>query len=405
MSDRHTLRKALTVAHDSTQYIIIGAGLFGTAAAWRLAQSGKDVIILERSIPASDSGSSHGSARIFRYPYMDQPTTSLVKEARTQWNELEATTEKRLITPSGCLDTGSVRNPEHLANLLILEGIEHELLDAASAQQRWPQFNFSGTVLWHPGAGVINAGESVAAMNNLAISAGAHLRCGWEVESVTSHGTGYRVTSTTGDTVEGEQVIVASGGWLPKLLGNLQLPQGFLERMPEIQVRQENAYHFYYRDTADWGETPLGNYTSWPCLISKEPGYQGYALPGGGDAGFRGQKVAEYNGGRVIRNAGDQNGVIDAANRHRVIDFVKANCPGLDPTPYAETTCIFTSIPDDRMIIDRAEGITIVSACSGQGAKFAPLIGSTIYELVTGTSTSQPRELFRAHPQRFLQEA
>jgi|GEM_PF-5176736 len=56
------------------------------------------------------------------------------------------------------------------------------------------------------------------------------------------------------------------------------------------------------------------------------------------------------------------------------------------------------------MIIDRAEGITIVSACSGQGAKFAPLIGSTIYELVTSTNTQQPRELFRAHPQRFLQE-
>lgn len=403
MSDRHTLRKALTVAHDSTQYIIIGAGLFGTAAAWRLAQSGKDVIILERSIPASDSGSSHGSARIFRYPYMDQPTTSLVKEARTQWNELEAITGKRLITPSGCLDTGSVRNPEHLANLLSLEGIEHELLDATSAQQRWPQFNFSGPVLWHPGAGVINAGESVAAMNNLAISAGAHLRCGWEVESVTRHGTGYRVTSTSGDTVEGEQVIVASGGWLPKLLGNLQLPQGFLERMPEIQVRQENAYHFHYRDTADWGETPLGENTSWPCLISKEPGFQGYALPGGGDAGFRGQKVAEYNGGRVIRNAGDQDGVIDAANRQRVIDFVKSSCPGLIPEPYAETTCIFTNIPDDHMIIDRAEGITIVSACSGQGAKFAPLIGSTIYELVTGDI--QTPELFRAHPQRFLQEA
>lgn len=333
MSDRHPPRKALTVAHDSTQYIIIGAGLFGTAAAWRLAQSGKDVIILERSIPATESGSSHGSARIFRYPYMNQPTTSLVKDARSQWNELEAITGKRLITPSGCLDTGSVRNPELLASILSFEGIEHELLDADAAKQRWPQLNFPGPVLWHPGAGVINAGETVAAMNNLAIQAGAHLRCGWEVESVARQGAGYRVTSTTGDIVEGEQVIVASGGWLPSLLGNLQLPQGFLERMPEIQVRQENAYHFHYRDTADWGETPLGNYTSWPCLISKEPGFQGYALPGGGDAGFRGQKVAEYNGGRVIRNAGDQDGVVDAANRHRVIDFVKPTARALIRRP------------------------------------------------------------------------
>ena len=70
--------------------VIIGAGLAGSAAAWRIAETGRDVVVLERDEPAGHWGSSHGSARIFRYAYPDPFYAALVADARRGWDELEA---------------------------------------------------------------------------------------------------------------------------------------------------------------------------------------------------------------------------------------------------------------------------------------------------------------------------
>ncbi len=391
------MNDSTTARSESATYAIIGAGLSGAAAAWRLAQTGAEVIVLEREIPASEHGSSHGSARIFRYGYLDPYYADLVVQARSSWDELEQAAAARLITPSGSLDFGAIRNPRALAAVLEGAGVDHELLGRADAAGRWPQLHFDTEVLWHPGAGVIDAEASVHAMLELAQAHGAQLRTGWEAVSVRHGFTGYEITSSTGRSVHAEQVIVAAGGWLPALLGELDLPRGFADAMPQFEVRQENAFHFPYRDPADHGEPVEA--TSWPTFIYKGEEIQTYGLPGGRDADYRGQKIAEYNGGRRIASARDQDGVIDAANRERVSAFVGRFAPGLVPDAYAETTCLFTNVPRDDMIIDRAAGVTIVSPCSGQGAKFAPLIGEWVLDLVSGSQ--QAVERFRAVGQRF----
>ncbi|MFF7293636.1 FAD-dependent oxidoreductase [Microbacterium sp. NPDC008134] len=384
---------------ESATYAIIGAGLAGASAAWRLAQTGADVIVLERDVPASALGSSHGSARIFRYAYPDPFYVDLVVQAKRGWDELEAASGERLITSSGSLDFGVVRDPHGLARALESEGVAHELLTAAEARSRWPQLDFDSDVLWHPGAGVLDAEGTVEAMLHLAEAAGARVRTGWAAASVRHASTGYLVTSETGETVHVAQVIVAAGGWLPALLSGLDLPSGFVDALPQFEVRQENAFHFPYRDAADAGEAAADAATSWPTFIYKGEEIQTYSLPGGRDAGFRGQKIAEYNGGRVIPSAFAQDGLIDPANRTRVTGFVERFAPGMVPESYAETTCLFTNVPRDDMIIDRGEGITIVSPCSGQGAKFAPLLGELVLDLVAGSERATDR--FRAAGQRF----
>ena len=384
---------------DSFSYVIVGAGLAGSSVAWRLAQHGKSVALLERDVPASALGSSHGSARIFRYAYPDQFYVGLVARARRGWDELERASRSRLITPSGSLDFGAVRQPHKLAKGLESWGIEHQMLSRAEASALWPHLAFDGDVLWHPGAGVIDAERSVQAMVDLAVARGAELRTGWEVASVRRGPTGYVVTSIEGAVIHAEQVIIAAGGWLPALLGELDLPGDFAAALPQFEVLQENAFHFPYRDASDAGETPRGGATSWPTFIYKGEEIQTYGLPGGRDAGFAGQKIAEYKGGKAIASASVQDGIVDPVNRSRVTDFVRRFAPGLDPQPYAETTCLFTNVPRDDMIIDRAEGITVISPCSGQGAKFAPLFGEIVYDLVAGSGIASER--FRATGQTF----
>ena len=136
--------------------------------------------------------------------------------------------------------------------------------------------------------------------------------------------------------------------------------------------------------------------TSWPTFIHKSPAIPTYGLPGGRDAGFRGQKIAEFLGGRRIASAADQDGVVDPANRARIVDYVRQYLPGLVPEPYAETTCLFTSTPSEDFLVDGTDGITLVSPCSGHGAKFAPLIGDIAADVATGAGRAPDRFTVRA---------
>ncbi|MEW1806458.1 FAD-dependent oxidoreductase [Pseudarthrobacter sp. NPDC080039] len=367
---------------ESSDYVVVGAGLAGAATAWQLAASGHQVTLLERDIPAAHDGSSHGSARIFRYAYPDPFYTQAVQDSKALWDGLALEAGKDLVTPVGAVDYGPKRNPAQLADVLAGAGVDHELLSAAEARSRWPQIAFDTEVLWHPGAGVIDAETSVNAMVALAVRNGARVLTGWRLERVERlGGAGYRLHSSTRETLDAGNLVVSAGGWLPQLLESLPLPAGFLAALPEFTVRQEQAFHFRYRE----GSGSSG--ASWPTFIHKAPDIQAYGLPGGRDAGFAGQKVAEYNGGPRIRSAAAQTGVVDPANRTRVVDYVRRYLPGLDPEPYAETTCLFTNTPNEDFLIDRADNLTIVSPCSGHGAKFAPLIGQWAADLATGNAT------------------
>jgi sarcosine oxidase len=367
---------------ESSDYVVVGAGLAGAATAWQLAARGHQVTLLERDVPATHDGSSHGSARIFRYAYPDPFYTRAVLESKALWDRLAAETGTELITPFGAVDYGPRRQPGLLAGVLADAGIEHELLSADEARSRWPQIVFDTDVLWHPGAGVIDAETSVNAMVALAAHGGARVLTGWNLDRIERRadtaGAGFRLHSATGETIDAGNVVISAGGWLPRLLECLPLPAGFLAGLPELTVRQEQAFHFRYREDSGFSGS------NWPTFIHKADDIQTYGLPGGRDADFAGQKVAEYNAGPRIPSAVQQTGVVDPANRARVVDYVRHCLPGLDPEPYAETTCLFTNTPNEDFLIDRADNLTIVSPCSGHGAKFAPLIGQWAADLATG---------------------
>ncbi|REE04171.1 FAD-dependent oxidoreductase [Citricoccus muralis] len=360
---------------DTARYTVIGAGLMGAATAWQLAVRGEEVLVVERDEPANAQGSSHGSARIFRHAYPDQLYADLTVQACDYWDRLKINSGRTLIDRVGCLDHGRGRDPGQLAGVLERAGVEHALLSAGEASERWPGIEFSTPVLHQPHAGVIDAQEAVASMIDLAVAAGARVLTSWPASGVERAGLGFRVSGPAGGTIETSHVVVAAGGWLPGLLARLPLPAGAAEAVPPLTVMQENAYHFPYRDPQQL----------WPSLIHKDE-MQVYSLPGGRDAGFRGQKLAEYNGGRALGSAALQDGIIDPANRERVIEYVRRNLPGLVPEPYAETTCLFTNTPDEHFVLDTLDDITLVSPCSGHGAKFAPLIGALAADLATGST-------------------
>lgn len=365
------------------EFIVIGAGLAGASTAWHLSARGHEVTVLERAAPGNPLGSSHGSARIFRYAYPDPLYTGLAVHARHGWNELERVSGVELLTEVGSVDHGDLRDPHRLAVGLAAHDIEHEVLTAAEASARWPYLRFDTDVLWHPGAGVLDAIGTVQAMLGVAEATGnARVLTNWPVARLEPMAGGYRVHAADGRTIDGANVVVTVGGWLPELLGRLSLPEAFLDRFPSFEIRQEQVFHFPYRDLPVAAESEV----MWPSFIYKGSDIQTYGLPGGRDAQFRGQKVAQYKGGPEIPTADDhRKDAIDPDGRDRVVGFVSRLVPGVEPEPYAEATCLFTLTPSENFLFDRVDGITVVSPCSGHGAKFAPLLGELAADLATGT--------------------
>jgi monomeric sarcosine oxidase len=355
--------------------VIVGGGLAGSAAAWALTRQGRPCVLLEAFQPGHDRGSSHGSARIFRRAYPDPLYVRLTGEARRLWTELEQEAGQTLITVTGSLDFGPSDVPGTMCELLKEQGVQAEMVNPRDAAERWPGFAFdqNDSVMYHPDGGVIDAERAMAAMRGLAEANGAEIRYGTRVEMITA-----RSVHTHEGTYEADTIIVAAGAWTGPLIGHL-VP------LPELTVRQVSAFHFAPEARGQQGEASAA---AWPTFI-----YHGdttvYGLPSGADA--PGQvKIGVHDMGTVT-TGDDRDGIPDKAVREEARRFVMTKVPGLQSEPSKELTCLYTSTGNEDFIMDRRGALVIVSACSGHGAKFAPLTGVAAANLANGASGPDAR--------------
>lgn len=353
---------------------VVGAGLMGAATAWQLARRGHEVTLIEAYDIGHRNGSSHGTSRIFRRAYADPLYVGLTGQAYEQWRELEDDSSTPLLRLTGGLDLGEGRDPEGLAAVLGAAGVPYELLGAEAASERWPHIRFAGPALYHPDAGVADADETVAACVRRAIEHGADALIGVRVTGIDVLGEGkVRVYTDDGREIAAETVVIAAGPWLPEF--RLPFP------LPPLAVTQQQVFHFRQREPS----------VRWPILVSKDRDMQVFGLPSGGDGGPRpAVKVAEHDRGTPT-TAATRSRVVDPDSRARVSAFVRDRLPGLDPTPVAEATCLYTTTPDENFVLDRLGPFVVASPCSGHGAKFAPLIGAMAADLATGRGEPHPR--------------
>jgi sarcosine oxidase len=364
--------------------VVVGAGLAGAAAAWVLASRGRDVVVLEAFEPGHRRGSSHGSARIFRRAYPDPLYVRLTGEAGERWRRLQDEAGEELLRVTGGVNYGPSREPEKMHELLTAHGVAAELLRPEAAAQRWPGFAFGDhPVLFHGEAGAIDADRAMAAMIRLAAARGADVRYRAPVLRAERDGDA-AIVHTAGEPIGATVVVVAAGPWLPSLLGGLV-------RLPDLTVTQTQAFHF-----APAG--PAGP-ADWPTFIYHHDETPLYGLPAGRDATAPGSvKIGEHGMG-TITTADERDARVNPRSRDRVRRFVRRNLPGLDPEPRDEISCLYTSTQSEDFVIDRQGPFVICSACSGHGAKFAPLTGELAADLADGAAP-EPRFTIAAHLRR-----
>jgi sarcosine oxidase len=365
--------------------VVVGAGLAGSAATWAAASRGLDVVVLEAFGPGHRNGSSHGSARIFRRVYSDPLYVRMTGRAGELWRRLEDESGEALLTTTGVVDFGAARDPVRLHETLTGCGVRSELLPPEEAQRRWPGFDFTGTgpVLFQREGGGLDPDRAMAAMLRRAAASGAEVHFGTPVTGIQPTAEGVTIRTEAGDFTA-PVAVIAAGAWLPSLVsGHVALPP--------LTVTQEQILHLPPR-TPPVGQDP------WPAFIYEDETTCFYGLPGGRDTSVPGAvKIGEHHAGKPV-TANTRDFAIDPHRRQRILDFARRHLPGLDNSKTRdETTCLYTTTASEDFILDRRGPLVVASACSGHGAKFAPLLGEIIADLAQGRPSPDRRFTLAAH--------
>lgn len=360
----------------------------GLATAWHLARRGVPrVALVERFRLGHDRGSSHGYSRITRSTYGDPMWVRLMQVAHgEEWPRLETEAGERLRHPTPGLFFGPPEGAfEQWAAAVATAGADVERLDAAEARRRFPLFRFAGVagVLHDRTAALVAADATIRALARRCIVEGVHvldrtrvLRIGWDARP-------FAVTTDRGALLA-ERLVIAAGPWTGALVPALA---------PALTVRRQSV-GFFRLDAPPDAVRP----GAFPVWVHLGPGVNGirYGLP---EFGREGVKVGVHEVAGRSQDP-DEPSAPDEATLARVQEFATGLFAVRVSARLHAETCFYTSTASEDFILDELPGVpgaVVVSACSGHGFKFAPLVGRLAAELVLeGRTGVDPFERDRA---------
>ncbi len=358
------------------QYLVLGLGGIGSAAAYWLArQAGNDVLGLEQFPLGHLRGGSQDHSRIIRLSYHNPFYVNFAKAAYRAWAAVEADSGEQLVFKTGGLDlspAGSCLPLSDYANSLATCDIPFELLDAAEIMHRWPQWRLPAHVcgLYQAESGLVAAAKSNAAHQRLAKEYGAILQDNCPVTAVyPAHN---EITVVAGDeTYTCEKLVIAGGALSNKVLAHF----GTQINLP---VTQEQVTYYASPHPADFAPErfPIWIWLDEPCF---------YGFPAFGEAG---PKIAQDVGGPEV-TAESRTFAVDTAAFHRTDTFLRQHLPTAHGPVIATKTCLYTMPPDRDFVLDTLPEHPNVAIAVGAGHafKFASLLGKILSQLaVAGKS-------------------
>jgi sarcosine oxidase len=344
---------------EEVDVVVVGAGIAGLSAAWRLAAAGTEALVLERFALGHDRGSSHGATRIFRFAYDDPTYVRMAQAALPLWRELEAISGEEILRVTGGFDAGPDPLLDAIKDALHVCGAEAIRIDGAESRHQFPWIDLAGAdTLFSPDTGVLAAARALEALASAARSRGAELRENRPVRSLAPDDEGVTV-ATDGGEIRARRVVVAAGAWAKPLLEPLGV---------KLPVRVTCEQVFYFRGPDD--VRPFIHHGD----ISR------YSVPA--FAGAPGIKLAEHTTGEET-SADGRSFEMDPEGAARVAAYVERTLPLFDPEPVAFETCLYTNTPDGGFVIDRVGPVVVASPCSGHGFKFGPFVGEILAGLAT----------------------
>ncbi|HXW30179.1 MAG TPA: N-methyl-L-tryptophan oxidase [Xanthobacteraceae bacterium] len=361
---------------------VVGLGAMGSAAVWQLARRGQRVVGLDRFAPGHERGSSHGATRIIRLGYFEHPAyVPLVRRAYKLWNELEAATGSRLLEVTGIAEIGPPNGSLVSGTLAAAQAhdLPHTVLAASDLMRRFPGFrvpaDYVGVV--QRDGGLLKPEPAIAALLRLAKAAGADLRTGQRVRALEPRAAGVRIVTDHG-SIEAGTAVVAAGPWVTTLLPDL----GTYLRV----TRQVTAW-FDPFDPALFRTPAFAVF----ILESRHGLLYGFPL----DA--IGVKVGKHYHCDETVDPDTYDRSVSAQDEAVIRAALADHLPAVNHRMRMAQTCLYTMAPDGHFLIDWivSPHILVVSACSGHGFKFAPVIGEIVADLAIQATTAHDIARFR----------
>lgn len=367
---------------QSYERIVVGGGAMGLATAWKIAEAGVSVLLLEQFEPHHDKGASHGATRNLNNAYREGFYLDLYDEAFQLWQELEKASGERLLTLCGLVTHGDAEVVHDTYAFLRERNVPVDLLSAEEAAERWPGMIFDGDVLFNSQAGRIHADTALDVLAAQAKGHGARILHGQKVISIDRRGGRVHVVSkdANGDTItyEADGAVVTAGAWTRSIL------EGIME-LPKLTVTEEHPAHFKIRK--DFQDMEWPSFNHFTRKIPRRDGRVGasYGMHTPGE----GVKIGFHLAGDEIQP--DQRPFrASDVKRKELRDYVARWFPGVDPGSAVEISCTYTSTVTERFVLDTVDGITIGAGFSGHGFKFVPVVGRILADASLGIAPAPP---------------
>jgi sarcosine oxidase len=352
----------------TSDVVVVGLGGFGSAALWRLAERGVDVVGIDRFDVGHNLGSSHGVTRLFRVACMEHPGLAAVARTSLElWTELGERYGETYVEQTGCLSVGrpDSRPVQGTVAAAAAAGIEVAHLTHAELVERYPQYagHDDETVgVLDPEGGLCFPERNVTAQVRAAAEAGAQVYPGTRVTSVELVDGGVRVVTPTA-VFEAGQAVVAE---------------------PDLPLRPRRTPLYWFAPKAD--ATASFDLSRFPSFIYELA--DGRSLWGhGSDDGFH-IKIGLGDHGTDDTDPDELDRYIHPrTDVERLADAVATAFPQVDPVPVKAIPCMITDSPDEQFLVGRPEGdprLVVAGGDSGHGFKHAAGVGELLARIAVG---------------------
>ncbi len=183
-----------------------------------------------------------------------------------------------------------------------------------------------------------------------------------------------------GERFTADRLLITAGAWTAGLLAQLGV---------DVKMRVTRQVYIHLERVGGADRFVAGVFPTWIDISTRA-----YGFPQIGRA--EGVKIAYHLAGDDANVDAVQRDV-DDGDREVIVRYAASHFEGLSDKIVYEKVCLYTNTPDEDFIIDEAPnlpGAFVISACSGHGFKFSPLIGQIGADLALDART-QNRDLSR----------
>ncbi len=357
--------------------IIVGAGIYGLSIAAGFRRRKWDVTLLEQGDVPFEKGSSVDDHRLIRIPYGTQEGYArMAIDALRAWEVVWRELGVRHYAKTGILALAESKSNPHSCwarnSRRILEklNVSCEWIEGTAITERWPLIidpdNLSA--LYTSDGGVLFARRIVTDWADHLSANGTDLRTHTRVQNINSEERS--VNLANGERLTGDALVVAAGPWINGLVPELAT------RL--IPSRQVVAY-------LDPPEELKSLWENSPAIIDVDRADGFYLVPPG--SGLK-MKIADHSFSRM-GNPNERS--IAAGEVQQIVATCAARLRDFSRYRLLEgRVCFYTVTADEKFIAEPLSTEArpqswVISACSGHGFKFAPLLGDHLVdEIVNG---------------------